>query len=73
MIRTASPAAASLRRVRERIRRRWPRNRRPNRVAELGIVEILALRVELEKGVGVVAGVGLRSGLEKIVLLRVHY
>ena len=59
-----SPTAAALRRVGERIGGGGPRHRRPNRVAKLWVIEILTLSVEFEEGVGVVARVGLRSGLE---------
>jgi len=64
VIGAGSPNGAALRRVRKRIGRSWPCYRRPNRVTEFRVVEILALCVKFKKGVGVVAGVGLRSGVE---------
>lgn len=48
------------------------RGPRANRVAELRVVEVLALGVELEEGVGVVGRVRLRRRFEKVVRLRIH-
>ena len=45
---------------------------RANRVAEVMVVEVLALGVEFEERVGVVDGVGLGSGIVEVGGLRIH-
>lgn len=67
-----------------RVVRTWPavggvgqgvggRGPRANRVAELRVVEVLALGVELEEGVSVVGRVRLRRRIEQVVRLRIHF
>lgn len=60
---------ATVGRVGQGVRGRGPR---ANRVAELRVVEVLALGVELEEGVGVVSRVRLRRRFEQVVRLRIH-